>query len=162
MGRRIADPAGTLPAGVRVSAVLAVVVMLVLALVGSTVSSTRAAFAGATNAQATFSADVLQPPASVRLAHTCTEVLGNLVAYYIDVAWDPSPTSYATSSTVWRATDPAGPWTALTDVGTATTYRDTALQLSTTYHYAITAHYLSWSSLRSVPASLTTKNTLCL
>ena len=156
---------GRLPAAPglrRASSAWLTALAVIVAVCALQMPATSAAFAGDTHSGATFSADVLQPPVNVRLAHTCTEVLGNIVAYYIDVAWDPSPTPYTASSRLWRATDPAGPWTALADVGTAMTYRDSTVALSTTYYYAVTAHYASWSSLRSVSASLTTKNMLCL
>lgn len=132
-----------------------------MALLGSQMTATGAAFSAETRADATFSADVLQPPTNVRVSHTCTELLGQLLDFYVDVAWDPSASAYATSVALWRATDSAGPYTAIY-VGSANTFRDTALAPSTTYYYVVTADYANWTSVHSQKTSVQTKSDVCL
>ncbi|MEI7899501.1 MAG: DUF6288 domain-containing protein [bacterium] len=81
----------------------------------------------------------------------------NLTATPLDsavaLAWSASP--FATSYTLKRSLTPGGPYTAVPDVLTTTSYRDTSVTNGTPYYYVVTATGSGGTGFDSVEAGAT-------
>lgn len=139
-------------------------VIAALALVLSVIGGTRVAWAtwGDTDtAAASYSSAVLAAPTGPSTsAGTCVLVIGDA----INVTWTPTASTWADGYQIARSLVSGGPYTVVATVtgqGTST-YLDSALLFSTTYHYVVRATKGQWRSVDSAQVSRTTKNVLCV
>lgn len=140
----------------RAAGAAAVLLVLCATLVG--LSPTAAAFRAVTaNPGDTWQALDLVAPTGVSATFNCGLAnIGNHVA----VEWTAAPG--AGGYQVARSTTDGGPYTAITDVGASTTsYQDTDVSLSTTYHYVVRTTASGWVSEESEQVSVTTPS-VCL
>lgn len=118
----------------------------------------QAAFASTTASSGNaFEATTVLPPTDVTAEFDCGLLgvgKGNLIS------WTASVTPEADGYEIWKAVG-TGSFTLLTTVGTGTTsYKDTDVQNSTTYHYVVRTTVGTWTSGDSNQASVTTPGTL--
>lgn len=135
------------------------------ALAGVAVAGSAAAlaeFASGTPAEShAVSTAVLQPPTSPAVAHgSCTPAVRSSVV----VSWTPTSSTWADGYVLSRATALSGPYTDIATVsGRATSsYVNTPLPFSTTFHYRVRATKQAWRSANTATVSITTKSLLCL
>lgn len=140
----------------RAAGAAAVLLVLCATLVG--LSPTAAAFRVTTvNEGNTWRALDLVAPTGVSATFNCGLAnIGNHVA----VEWTAAPG--AGGYQVARSTTDGGPYTVIADVGASTTsYQDTDVSLSTTYHYVVRTTASGWTSENSDQVSVTTPS-VCL
>lgn len=144
----------------RPRAVVAAIVLVAATAAGS--ASALAQFGGSTAAQShTLASGVLQPPTAPGTAHgPCTPALSSSIV----VSWSATASTWAAGYIVSRATAAAGPYVDIATVSGrgATTYLNSPLPFSTTFHYRVRAIKAAWSSTPTATVSRTTKTLLCL
>jgi hypothetical protein len=119
-----------------------------------------AGFSGTASATQTATSGALAAPTGLTAAGGC-QVL--VLGPKIELAWTASASTFATGYDILRATSSAGPYSLRASVNgrATTTYTDTSVGTSSTYHYVVRASRNLWRSPDSNRASATTP-TLCL
>lgn len=117
-----------------------------------------AAFSDSATATMLVTSDVLLPATSPAAGPgTCTPLSTDRIV----LTWTATLSSWADGYEIARATSAGGPFTVIATVSAATTtYTDSSLSFSTTYHYAIRAKRNAWRSTDAT-TSRTTRNTFC-
>ena len=120
-----------------------------------------ATFADSDNASASYSSATLAPPTSPSAAAgTCVAVLGDAIR----VNWTTTASTWADGYEIARSLVSGGPYVVVGTVsgrGT-TTFTNSGLAYSTTFHYVVRATKGAWRSVDTAQVSRTTKNFLCL
>lgn len=117
-----------------------------------------AAFDDSAAATMVVTSDVLLPATSPAAgAGTCTPLATDRTV----LTWTASVSPWADGYEIARRTGSSGPYTVIATVSAVTTtYTDSSLAFSTTYHYAIRAKRNAWRSADAT-TSRTTRNTFC-
>ena len=117
-----------------------------------------AAFNDSAAATMAVTSDVLLPATSPAAGPgTCTPLSTDRIV----LTWTATASTWADGYEVARGTSAGGPYTVIASVSAATTtYTDSSLSFSTTYHYAIRAKRNAWRSADAT-TSRTTRNSFC-
>ncbi|MGH3104948.1 MAG: hypothetical protein ACRDN6_12715 [Gaiellaceae bacterium] len=121
-----------------------------------------AAFTAQTATEAhTVSSATLAAPTGLGAIPVCVLVPSSIK---VDLSWTATSSTFADGYEIFRSATSGGPYSSIGTVSgrTTTTYADTTVTFSTTYHYVVQATRNAWRSVNSAQASVTTPNLLCL
>lgn len=120
-----------------------------------------AGFVTSTSASQTLSTATLAAPGNPSTSRgTCLVGVSDTIV----VSWTATTSTWADGYHVLRSTTSGGPYSVvatINGVGT-TSYTDSGLAFSTTYHYVVRAWKGAWTSPLTAQVSRTTRTSLCL